>query len=170
MTTSTAQLQEAIAQTTHEIAALKIQNSRIPTLRHSLAAATSSHALSPTPETHARLSAISDELSIASTALETLSVKQAAIGMLERELADAKADERRARCVGIVENFDRLKARYQADSEALLDIFRQMHSLHIQHLTATGRPLLWEADYALNLPPCNPAANSAWFKTGDGVR
>ena len=164
------QLEEAIAQTTHEIAALKLANARIPTLRHSLTAATSSHALNPTPDTHARLAAISDELATASQALEQLSIKQAAIGMLERELADARAAERRSRCVGIVENFDRLKARYQADSEALLDIFRQMHSLHIQHLDATGRPLMWERDYGLNLPTCNPEANSPWFKTGDGVR
>ena len=39
-----AQITEAIARTEHEIAALKIQNARLPSLRHSLAAATSSHA------------------------------------------------------------------------------------------------------------------------------
>lgn len=164
------QIQEAISRTEHDIASLKLQNGRLPTLRHSLAAATSSHALNPTPESRERLQRLSDELAQASTALEQLAIKQASISMLERELADAKADERRERCVGIVDNFDRLKQRYAVDAEALLSLFRQMHRLHIQHLDATGRPLMYENDYLLNLPPCNPSANSPWFKTGDGVR
>lgn len=165
-----AQLEQAIASTLHEIAQLKIQNARLPSLRHELAAATSSHALRACDESYNRLKQVSDELTIAAKAQEQLAIKEAAVRLLEHELALAKSDERRLAVTGLTQNFDNLKQRYKADSEALLSLFRQMDHLHRQHLAATGQALLWERDYTLNLPEVNSPNDSAWHTTGAGVR
>lgn len=168
--TTVKQIEATIAATTHEIQKLKMQNGRIPTLRHELAAATSNHALNPTELAHSRLQRLSDELAEAAKAQEQLSIKQAALGMLEQELQQARSDERRLNVLGITQNFDNLKARYEQDAQALLSLFRQMDHLHRQHLGITGQALLWERDYTLNLPSTNSPNDAAWATTGSMVR
>ena len=169
MTPSTRQqLKAAIAHAKQEIAALNALVGELPTLQYRLQSVSAGIHLNR--NTTAELAAIHDKIVAAIAARDALPVKQSGLKMLEDELQDAIAHQRRDSCIELAQRFDALHKDYATLSAELLDMFRQLHAMHVDYLGLTSRPLLHESDYMVNLPPTRAPYDSAAFSTGDIVR
>jgi len=172
--TQIAKLTEVIALTEREIRELKVQQNGLNDKRHLLAALNGRLALAveqaEQAELRTRIANTLADIELASSARDTLAVKQASLNMLNQELDVERGTARRQQCQDVAANFDRVRAGYTEDSKALLVTFRRLYELHKEYLALTGRELLSEVDFKLELPA---ARNHAWvspFSSGQEIR
>jgi hypothetical protein len=82
----------------------------------------------------------------------------------------AQGDERREQCQSLEADFVQTRERYQAESRNLFATFKEMNRIHTMYQGMTGRALMFERDYRLDLPALRREADSELFTVGSMVR
>ena len=165
MTSSTPQqIEAAIAHASREIAALNALVGELPTLQYRLQSVSAGIHLNR--NTTAELAEVHDKIVAAIAARDALPVKQSGLKMLEDELQDAIAHQRRKSCEELAALFDIRKKEYDQHQQDLLAEFRLLHDLHKDYLARTGRALLNQFEYMIDLPATRGKYDSTAFRTG----
>lgn len=82
----------------------------------------------------------------------------------------AEGDERREACRSLEADFISVRERYGVESKKLFGIFKELHRLHTTYQAMTGRALLFEKDYKIDLPVLRSENDSELFTIGSMVR
>lgn len=171
MNSTPAQINEAIAHVEQEIRDLNATQAGVNDQRHLLASLTGQNQLSPSADLTSRIARCLAKIEDGIKARDALGLKKAALAHLQDELANTIADNRKHQCQDTLAQFDRTKALYKEQSEQLLITFRRMYQLSREYTGLTGREIMFEADYKLELPALR--RDGVWaspFTTGMEVR
>lgn len=140
----------------------------LPSLTKAVQRATTQHLLGQA--TVAEVQQAQTRLEDATQALSRKDALDAAIASHKDSLDWTRGQERAAFCHSIRDEYGQQFAQYAAESRQLLQTFKQMNQLHLKHLAMTGRPLMFEPDFALDLPAIRSPNDSANFRIGGLVR
>lgn len=170
MSSNIENIQTAIQSVEKEIRELNGVQASLNDKRHLLTSLTGQNSLSPSDDLQERIARCLKDIEAGVAARDILVIKKASIAHLNDELTVARGNARRTQCEDLLAQFDRTKASYIEQSEALLVMFRRMHELSRQYVGLTGRTIMFEQDYRLELPALRKGDWPSPFSTGMEVR
>lgn len=162
------ELQQDLDMLTQELDRAITLASRTNVYNQRLQHATSGHVLGHV--TLADLQRAQADYDEAIQALSRRDMLQQAVAEAKRNLDYAISQERKQFIDGIHSQFQDVRERYITTSKALLELFREMHRLHIQSQSMRSHELLSPSDYRLDLPAIRRSADSELFTIAQMMR
>ena len=151
-----------------ELAKVSAKAGSLDAYSHRVQHATSGHLLGTVALSD--LQAAQADYDDAVAAIARRSTLQRAVAEARRSVEYAQSQERRQFIDGIHSQFQQVRERYVIASKSLLELFREMHRLHMQSQGMHSRELLTAKDYALDLPAIRREADSELFSIGQMLR
>lgn len=161
-------LQTELTTLNNELQTVTALASQVEAYRQRLTTATSGHVLGRV--TAQDLATASADYDTAVDAVSRRAILQQAVAEAKRNLDYSISQERVAFNKSIGDQFIQVRERYVIESKKLLDLFKEMHRLHVQSISMRSHTLLVESDYRLDLPAIRRPADSELFSVGSMVR